>query len=119
MGEQKDVIATGNESGLLPIIQENDALIETIRKLDQEIERVLPGIPSTERESLIEQAEPLNNQIQEALRKIITLEKDCRTLLENQKTGISGQMKALRERKPLLKTYGATSSKNSLFSKNA
>gem|GEM_PF-3624711 len=119
MREQKAAIAAGNESGLLPIIQESDALIGSIRELDREIERILPEISGSERDSLMAQATPLNDHMQAALREIIALENSCRDILENQKAGISSQMKALRERKPLLKGYGAAAAKDSLFSKNA
>ena len=119
MKKQKDVIANGNESKSLKVIQENDELIETIRKLDQEIENALNATPKADRESLAQQAGYLKNRIQSSLNEVIALENACRDILESQKTGINNQMKTLKERKSVLGKYQSTFSKNSSFSKDA
>ena len=96
-----------------------DELIETIRKLDQEIENALNATPKADRESLAQQAGYLKNRIQSSLNEVIALENACRDILESQKTGINNQMKTLKERKSVLGKYQSTFSKNSSFSKDA
>lgn len=116
MEKQKEAIGKGDESLFLTILQENDELIESIRKLDQEIEQALNGITKAEKENLIQQVAPFKNRIQGSLNKVIDLENECRDIIENQKAGITDQMKALKERKHMMGKYQSTITKGTSFS---
>ena len=119
MKKQKEAIISSNESGLLKIIQDNDELIETIRVMDQKVEHAFKAISKAERENLIQQTKSLRYQIQDSLNKVIALENACRGILENQKAGISDQIKTLKERKTLMGKYQSIFSENSSFFKDA
>ena len=118
MKKQKEAIANGDEPNLLKIIQETDQLIETIQKLDKEIEQAFNKVPETERESLAKRLGTLKEQIHGFLNQILILENACRDILEDQKSKISYQIKTLREGKNLMGKYQSNFPKGSSFSKD-
>lgn len=119
MEEQKKVIGLADEKRLLAIIEENDVLIGATQKLEEQIRSVFKGMPEDERTNINKATANLRAKIEVSLRKLIVLENACEEELNDEKARIHEQIKALQQKKGVLKKYGKPGDGMSWFSKKA
>lgn len=119
MEEQKKVIALADERRLLAIMEENEVLIGAVRKLEEKIGAVFKGIPEAERNNIVKATAKLRGQIETRLKQLVALEKACEEALNDEKSRIQAQIKALQQKKSVLGKYGKTGEGQSWFSKKA
>lgn len=119
MEEQKNIIGLADEKRLLAIIAENDVLIGAAQKLEEEIRAVFKGVSEGERTAINKATAKLREKIEASLRKLIALENACEEELNIEKARIHEQIKALQQKKGVLKKYGKPGDGMSWFSNKA
>lgn len=119
MEVQKQAIGLPDESRLMSIIKENDALIGATQELEAKIGVILKGIATGERDAIVRATSKLRGHIETRLKQLIALEKACEEALNHEKSRIFEQIKEIQQNKGVLKKYWDTGEEISWFSKKA
>ena len=75
--EQKKEIEKKDESRVLEIIEEKNALIEIFKNLEEEVETQLQLLSQREIEGLVEEGETIKTSIEKLLKTIVSMEEEC------------------------------------------
>ena len=75
--EQKKEIEKKDESRVLEIIEEKNALIEIFKNLEEEVETQLQLLSQREIEGLVEEGETVKTSIEKLLKTIVSMEEEC------------------------------------------
>ena len=75
--EQKKEIEKKDESRVLEIIEEKNALIEIFKNLEEEVETQLQLLSQREIEGLVEEGETIKISIEKLLKTIVSMEEEC------------------------------------------
>lgn len=114
--QQQKAIDEKNDAGLLQALQDKNPVLQTLQKLDAEMQPVLKGMSDTDRNLMIQKGHALKDEAARMLEELIAVEDACAKILKDKKEDALEQIKALQEHKKGLKGYGPSGSKPSRFS---
>jgi len=113
---QQKAIDEQNDPDLLKAVQDKNPLLQTLQKLDEEMQPVLKNMSDSDRKLMIQKGNALKDEVAQALEQLIAVEDACSKILKNKKEETLEQMKVFQERKKGLKGYGEPAGKSSRFS---
>jgi hypothetical protein len=106
MVKQVKAIDQNDESSLTEILDEKEAVIESLVSDDQELEKGVALLDEKIRVAIANKLKELGTQIKSEIGKITGMENDCEKKLLNEKLELLGKMKSTRNGRTLLKGYG-------------
>ena len=115
--EQKKEIEKKDESRVLEIIEEKNALIEIFKNLEEEVETQLQLLSQREIEGLVEEGETIKTSIEKLLKTIVSMEEECENEIGLEMKGIEKRIFGLQKGKKIGKGYGAFLKKRPLISR--
>ena len=115
--EQKKEIEKKDESRVLEIIEEKNALIEIFKNLEEEVETQLQLLSQREIEGLVEEGETIKTSIEKLLKTIVSLEEECENEIGLKMKEIEKTIFGLQNGKKIGKGYGAFLKKRPLISR--
>ena len=113
---QKKAIDEKNETGLLQALQDKNPILQTLQKLDEELQSSLQNVSDSERALVIEKGQVLKNETAQTLEELIAVEDACAQILKDKKEEALEQIKMLQEHKKGLKGYSTSEGPSSRFS---
>ena len=104
--EQKKEIEKKDESRVLEIIEEKNALIEIFKNLEEEVETQLQLLSQREIEGLVEEGETIKTSIEKRLKTIVSMEEECENEIGLKMKEIEKRIFGLQKGKKIGKGYG-------------
>jgi len=104
--EQKKEIEKKDESRVLEIIEEKNALIEIFKNLEEEVETQLQLLSQREIEGLVEEGETIKTSIEKLLKTIVSMEEECENEIGLKMKEIEKRIFGLQKGKKIGKGYG-------------
>ena len=115
--EQKKEIEKKDESRVLEIIEEKNALMEIFKNLEEEVETQLQLLSQREIEGLVEEGETIKTSIEKLLKTIVSMEEECENEIGLKMKEIEKTIFGLQNGKKIGKGYGAFLKKRPLISR--
>ncbi|MFT4577229.1 MAG: flagellar biosynthesis/type III secretory pathway chaperone [Nitrospinales bacterium] len=106
MEKQVKAVDQNDESSLIQILDEKEAVIESLVSDDQELEKGVALLDDKNRVAIANNLKELGTQIKSEIEKIIGMENDCEKKLLNEKLELFEKMRSTRNGRTLLKGYG-------------
>ena len=104
--EQKKEIEKKDESRVIEIIEEKNALIEIFKNLEEEVETQLQLLSQREIEGLVEEGETVKTSIEKLLKTIVSMEEECENEIGLKMKEIGKTIFGLQKGKKISKGYG-------------
>ena len=104
--EQKKEIEKKDESRVLEIIEEKNALMEIFKNLEEEVETQLQLLSQREIEGLVEEGETIKTSIEKLLKTIVSMEEECENEIGLKMKEIEKTIFGLQKGKKISKGYG-------------
>ena len=108
MGKQVKAIDQNDEPSLTQILDEKEAVIESLVSDDQELEKGVALLDEKSRVAIAGKLKELGTQIESEIQKIIVMENDCEKKLLNEKSELFEKMRSTKNGRTLLKGYGVS-----------
>ena len=115
--EQKKEIEKKDESRVLEIIEEKNALIEIFKNLEEEVETQLQLLSQREIEGLVEEGETIKTSIEKLLKTIVSMEEECENEIGIKMKEIGKTIFGLQKGKKISKGYGGVFKNRQLISR--
>ena len=106
MENQVKAIDQNDEPLLTQILDEKEAVIESLVSDDQELEKGVALLDEKSRVAIASKLKELGTQIESEIQKIIGMENDCEKKLLNEKSELFEKMRSTKNGRTLLKGYG-------------
>ena len=108
MVKQVKAIDQNDESSLTKILDEKEAVIESLVIDDRELEKGVALLDEKIRVAIANKLKELGTQIKSEIEKITGMENDCEKKLLNEKSELLKKMRSTRNGHTLLKGYGVS-----------
>ena len=108
MENQVKAIDQNDEPLLTQILDEKEAVIESLVSDDQELEKGVALLDEKSRVAIASKLKELGTQVENEIEKIIRMENDCEKKLLNEKSELFGKMRSTKNGRTLLKGYGVS-----------
>ena len=108
MENQVKAIDQNDEPLLTQILDEKEAVIESLVSDDQELEKGVALLDEKSRVAIAGKLKELGTQIESEIQKIIGMENDCEKKLLNEKSELFEKMRSTTNGRTLLKGYGVS-----------
>ena len=108
MENQVKAIDQNDEPLLTQILDEKEAVIESLVSDDQELEKRVAFLDKKSRVAIASKLKELGTQIESEIQKIIGMENDCEKKLLNEKSELFEKMRSTKNGRTLLKGYGVS-----------
>ena len=108
MEKQVKAVDQNDESSLTQILDEKEAVIESLVRDDQELEKGVALLDEKNRVAIANKLKGLGTQIESEIEKITELENECEKNLLNEKFELLEKMRSTRNGRTLLKGYGVS-----------
>ena len=108
MENQVKAIDQNDEPLLTQILDEKEAVIESLVSDDQELEKGVALLDDKSRIAIASKLKELGTQIESEIQKIIGMENDCEKKLLNEKSELFEKMRSTKNGRTLLKGYGVS-----------
>ena len=108
MENQVKAIDQNDEPLLTQILDEKEAVIESLVSDDQELEKGLALLDDKSRIAIASKLKKLGAQVESEIQKIIGMENDCEKKLLNEKSELFEKMRSTKNGRTLLKGYGVS-----------
>ena len=109
MEHQVKAIDQNDEPLLTQILDEKEAVIESLVSDDQELEKRVALLDKKSRVAIASKLKELGAQVESEIQKIIGMENDCEKKLLNEKSELFEKMRSTKNGHTLLKGYGVSS----------
>ena len=109
MENQVKAIDQNDEPLLTQILDEKEAVIESLVSDDQELEKGVAFLDEKSRVAIASKLKELGTQVENEIEKIIRMENDCEKKLLNEKSELFEKMRSTKNGRTLLKGYGVSS----------
>ena len=106
MEHQVKAIDQNDEPLLTQILDEKEAVIESLVSDDQELEKGVAFLDEKSRVAIASKLKELGTQVESEIEKIIRMENDCEKKLLNEKSELFEKMRSTKNGRTLLKGYG-------------
>ena len=106
MENQVKAIDQNDEPLLTQILDEKEAVIESLVSDDQELEKGVAFLDEKSRVAIASKLKELGTQIESEIQKIIVMENDGEKKLLNEKSELFEKMRSTKNGRTLLKGYG-------------
>ncbi|HCG72578.1 MAG TPA: hypothetical protein DE038_04640 [Nitrospina sp.] len=93
---------------LTQILDEKEAVIESLVSDDQELEKGVALLDEKSRVAIASKLKELGTQVESEIQKIIGMENDCEKKLLNEKSELFEKMRSTKNGRTLLKGYGVS-----------
>jgi len=108
MENQVKAIDQNDELLLTQILDEKEAVIESLVSDDQELEKGVALLDEKSRVAIASKLKELGAQVESEIQKIIGMENDCEKKLLNEKSELFEKMRSTKNGRTLLKGYGVS-----------
>ena len=108
MENQVKAIDKNDEPLLTQILDEKEAVIESLVSDDQELEKGVALLDEKSRVAIASKLKELGAQVESEIQKIIGMENDCEKKLLNEKSELFEKMRSTTNGRTLLKGYGVS-----------
>ena len=108
MENQVKAIDQNDEPLLTQILDEKEAVIESLVSDDQELEKGVALFDEKSRIAIASKLKKLGAQVESEIQKIIGMENDCEKKLLNEKSELFEKMRSTKNGRTLLKGYGVS-----------
>ena len=108
MENQVKAIDKNDEPLLTQILDEKEAVIESLVSDDQELEKGVALLDEKSRVAIASKLKELGAQVESEIQKIIGMENDCEKKLLNEKSELFEKMRSTKNGRTLLKGYGVS-----------
>ena len=108
MENQVKAIDQNDEPLLTQILDEKEAVIESLVSDDQELEKGVALLDEKSRVAIASKLKKLGAQVESEIQKIIGMENDCEKKLLNEKSELFEKMRSTKNGRTLLKGYGVS-----------
>ena len=108
MENQVKAIDKNDEPLLTQILDEKEAVIESLVSDDQELEKGVALLDEKIRVAIASKLKELGAQVESEIQKIIGMENDCEKKLLNEKSELFEKMRSTKNGRTLLKGYGVS-----------
>jgi len=108
MENQVEAIDQNDEPLLTQILDEKEAVIESLVSDDQELEKGVALLDEKSRVAIASKLKELGAQVESEIQKIIGMENDCEKKLLNEKSELFEKMRSTTNGRTLLKGYGVS-----------
>jgi len=108
MENQVKAIDQNDELLLTQILDEKEAVIESLVSDDQELEKGVALLDDKSRIAIASKLKKLGAQVESEIQKIIGMENDCEKKLLNEKSELFEKMRSTKNGRTLLKGYGVS-----------
>ena len=108
MENQVKAIDQNDEPLLTQILDEKEAVIESLVSDDQELEKGVALLDEKSRVAIASKLKELGAQVESEIQKIIGMENDCDKKLLNEKSELFEKMRSTKNGRTLLKGYGVS-----------
>ena len=108
MENQVKAIDQNDEPLLTQILDEKEAVIESLVSDDQELEKGVALLDEKSRVAIASKLKELGAQVESEIEKIIGMENDCEKKLLNEKSELFEKMRSTKNGRTLLKGYGVS-----------
>ena len=108
MENQVKAIDQNDEPLLTQILDEKEAVIESLVSDDQELEKGVALLDDKSRIAIASKLKELGTQVESEIQKIIGMENDCEKKLLNEKSELFEKMRSTKNGRTLLKGYGVS-----------
>jgi len=108
MEHQVKAIDQNDETLLTQILDEKEAVIESLVSDDQELEKGVALLDEKSRVAIASKLKELGAQVESEIQKIIGMENDCEKKLLNEKSELFEKMRSTKNGRTLLKGYGVS-----------
>jgi hypothetical protein len=108
MEHQVKAIDQNDEPLLTQILDEKEAVIESLVSDDQELEKGVALLDEKSRVAIASKLKELGAQVESEIQKIIGMENDCEKKLLNEKSELFEKMRSTTNGRTLLKGYGVS-----------
>ena len=108
MENQVKAIDQNDEPLLTQILDEKEAVIESLVSDDQELEKGVALLDEKSRVAIASKLKELGAQVESEIQKIIGMENDCEKKLLNEKSELFEKMRSTTNGRTLLKGYGVS-----------
>ena len=108
MENQVKAIDQNDEPLLTQILDEKEAVIESLVSDDQELEKGVALLDDKSRIAIASKLKELGAQVESEIQKIIGMENDCEKKLLNEKSELFEKMRSTKNGRTLLKGYGVS-----------
>ena len=108
MENQVKAIDQNDEPLLTQILDEKEAVIESLVSDDQELEKGVALLDEKSRIAIASKLKELGTQVESEIQKIIGMENDCEKKLLNEKSELFEKMRSTKNGRTLLKGYGVS-----------
>tara|TARA_B110000438_G_scaffold11010_1_gene10996 strand:+ start:374 stop:802 length:429 start_codon:yes stop_codon:yes gene_type:complete len=108
MENQVKAIDQNDEPLLTQILDEKEAVIESLVSDDQELEKGVALLDEKSRVAIASKLKELGAQVESEIQKIIGMENDCEKKLLNEKSELFEKMRSTKNGRTLLKGYGVS-----------
>ena len=108
MENQVKAIDQNDEPLLTQILDEKEAVIESLVSDDQELEKGVALLDEKSRVAIAGKLKELGTQVESEIQKIIGMENDCEKKLLNEKSELFEKMRSTKNGRTLLKGYGVS-----------
>ena len=108
MENQVKAIDQNDELLLTQILDEKEAVIESLVSDDQELEKGVALLDEKIRVAIASKLKELGAQVESEIQKIIGMENDCEKKLLNEKSELFEKMRSTKNGRTLLKGYGVS-----------
>jgi len=108
MENQVKAIDQNDELLLTQILDEKEAVIESLVSDDQELEKGVALLDEKSRVAIASKLKELGAQVESEIQKIIGMENDCEKKLLNEKSELFEKMRSTTNGRTLLKGYGVS-----------
>ena len=108
MEHQVKAIDQNDEPLLTQILDEKEAVIESLVSDDQELEKGVALLDEKSRVAIASKLKELGTQVESEIQKIIGMENDCEKKLLNEKSELFEKMRSTTNGRTLLKGYGVS-----------
>jgi len=106
MEKQVKAIDQNDEPSLTQILDAKEAVIESLVRDDQELEKGVALLDEKSRVAIANKLKELGTQIESEIEKITGMENDCEKKLLNEKLELLEKMRSTKNGRTLLKGYG-------------
>jgi hypothetical protein len=108
MEKQVKAIDQDDDSLLTQILDQKEAVIDSLLIDDQELEKDVVLLDEKTRVAIADKLKELGTEIKSEIEKIIGMENDCEKKLLNEKSELLKKMRSTRNGHTLLKGYGVS-----------
>jgi hypothetical protein len=108
MENQVKAIDQNDEPLLTQILDEKEAVIESLVSDDQELEKGVALLDEKSRVAIASKLKELGAQVESEIQKIIGMENDCEKKLLNEKSELFEKMRSTKNGRTLITGYGVS-----------